>query len=129
MFPVTISRILHSFDLDICGACFNSKRVFISFACLQALNTGYTTCYAMPLTPSQMMRRVPRLHKYQQRGFNILCPQQFDIDAFLATPIENCSEFQPERAYRFRRRHFGDNCDSFSIQKQFCNHYNIELNL
>ncbi|CAF4452892.1 unnamed protein product, partial [Adineta steineri] len=34
--PITISRILHSFDLDICAAAFNSNEVIISFSCLQA---------------------------------------------------------------------------------------------
>ncbi|CAF1663489.1 unnamed protein product [Rotaria magnacalcarata] len=121
MIPITISRMLHSFDLDICGAAFNSQKVIISFSCLQALNSGHTTCYCIPVTPSQFMRRVPRLYKYQQRGFNILCPHQFDINKFLATRIEDCKESQPQRTYRFQRRFFGDNCDSFCIQKSFAN--------
>ncbi|CAF3265137.1 unnamed protein product [Rotaria socialis] len=125
MIPITISRMLHSFDLDICGAAFNSQKVIISFSCLQALNSGHTTCYCIPVTPSQFMRRVPRLYKYQQRGFNILCPHQFDINKFLATCIEDCKESQPERTYRFQRRFFGDNCDSFCIQKKFCEHYRL----
>ncbi|CAF2066982.1 unnamed protein product [Rotaria magnacalcarata] len=125
MIPITISRMLHSFDLDICGAAFNSQKVIISFSCLQALNSGHTTCYCIPVTPSQFMRRVPRLYKYQQRGFNILCPHQFDINKFLATRIEDCKESQPERTYRFQRRFFGDNCDSFCIQKKFCEHYRL----
>ena len=80
---------------------------------------------AVPVSTSQFMRRILRLHKYQQRGYNILCPHEFDINQFLGTSIENCKETRPERIYRFRRRHFGDNCDSFSIQKQFCEHYKL----
>ena len=76
----------------------------------------------MPTSSSQYVRRATRLLKYQQRGFNILYPKQFDINAFLFTAIEHCKETQPERIYRFRREHFGDNCDDFSIQKQFCEH-------
>ncbi|CAF1239886.1 unnamed protein product [Rotaria sp. Silwood1] len=125
LYPITVSRILHSFDLDICACAFDSKRVLISFSCLQALNSGHTTCYAMPVTNSQYMRRVPRLLKYQQRGFNILCPKEFDINAFLTTSIENCNESQFERTYRFRRRHFGDNHDSFCLQKKFCEHHSL----
>lgn len=120
-----ISQIIHSFDLDVCAAAFNSKQVIISFACLQALNSGHTTCYAIPTSSSQYMRRVPRLLKYQQRGFNILYPKQFDINAFLATSIQDCKETEPERIYRFRRERFGDNCDDFSIQKQFCEYYQL----
>ncbi|CAF3420621.1 unnamed protein product [Rotaria socialis] len=120
-----ISRIIHSFDLDICAAAFNSKKVIISFACLQALNSDFTTCYAVPFSTSKFTRRAPRLYKYQQRGFNILIPQQFDINKFLATPVEDCKEARPEQIYRFRRTHFGDNCDSFSIQKKFCEYYNL----
>lgn len=123
--PITISRIIHSFDLDICAAAFNSKTVTISFSCLQALNSGHATCYAVPISTSQFMRRVPRLYKYQQRGYNILCPHEFDINQFLATSVENCKETQPQRTYRFRRRHFGDNCDSFNMQKQFYQHYKL----
>ncbi|CAF1364317.1 unnamed protein product [Rotaria magnacalcarata] len=123
--PTNISRIIHSFDLDICAAAFNSKKVIISFACLQALNSGFTTCYAVPFSTSEFMKRAPRFYKYQQRGFNILIPQQFDINKFLATPVEDCKETRPEQIYRFRRRHFGDNCDSFSIQKKFCEYYNL----
>ncbi|CAF1196993.1 unnamed protein product [Adineta ricciae] len=120
-----VSQIIHSFDLDVCAAAFNSKQVTISFACLQALNSGHATCYDMPTSSSQYMRRVVRLLKYEQRGFNILYPKQFDINTFLSTPIEDCKETQPERIYRFRRRHFGDNCDHFSIQKQFCEYYRL----
>ncbi|CAF3941131.1 unnamed protein product [Rotaria magnacalcarata] len=109
----------------ICAAAFNSKKVIISFACLQALNSGFTTCYAVPFSTSEFMKRAPRFYKYQQRGFNILIPQQFDINKFLATPVEDCKETRPEQIYRFRRRHFGDNCDSFSIQKKFCEYYNL----
>ncbi|CAF3744645.1 unnamed protein product [Rotaria socialis] len=123
--PLTISRIIHFFDLDICAAAFNSKRVIISFSCLQALNTGHTICYAIPRNPSQFMRRVLRFHKYQQRGFNILCAHEFDIKAFLTTAVENCNESRPERLYRFRRQHFGDNCDTFSLQKKFCEYYKL----
>lgn len=120
---INISKILYSFDLDICATAFNAKQVIISFACLQALNSGHTTCYAIPKSPSEFMRRVPRLSKYQHRGFNILCPKEFNINAFLATSIEDCKETRSERLYRFRRRHFGDNCDSFELQKTFCENY------
>ncbi|CAF3664266.1 unnamed protein product [Rotaria socialis] len=58
--PLTISQIIHSFNLDIGAAAFNSKQVIISFSCLQALNTGHTICYAIPHNPSQFMRRVLR---------------------------------------------------------------------
>jgi hypothetical protein len=122
---INISQIIHSFDLDVCAAAFNSKEVIISFACLQALNTGHTTCYAMPTSPSQYMRRVTRVLKYQRRGFNILYPKEFNINAFLSTRIEDCTEIRPERIYRFRRQHFGDNCDSFSMQKKFCEYYHL----
>ncbi|CAF1159207.1 unnamed protein product [Rotaria sordida] len=124
----TISRIIHSFDLDICAAAFNSKQVIISFSCLQALNSGHATCYALPISSSEFVRRVSRLFKYQQRGFNILCPKEFDINAFLATAVEDCKEIRSERIYRFRRQHFGDNCGSFSIQRNSVNII-IEINL
>ncbi|CAF1368428.1 unnamed protein product [Rotaria magnacalcarata] len=123
--PISISRILHFFDLDICAAAFNSKTVTMTFSCLQALNSGHTTCYAVPLSTSEIMRRVPRIYKYQQRGYNILCPHEFNINEFLATPVENCKESRPERTYRFRRQQFGDNCDTFALQKQFCQHYKL----
>ncbi|CAF1119893.1 unnamed protein product [Rotaria sordida] len=123
----TISRIIHSFDLDICAAAFNSKQVIISFSCLQALNSGHATCYALPISSSEFVRRVSRLFKYQQRGFNILCPKEFDINAFLATAVEDCKEIRSERIYRFRRQHFGDNCGSFSIQRNSVNII-IEIN-
>jgi len=122
---INISQILYSFDLDVCAATFNSKQIIVSFACLQALNPGHTICYAMPTSPSQYMRRVPRLLEHQQRGFNILYPKQFDMNTFLFTRIEDCKETRLERIYRFRRRHFGDNCDCFSIQKQFCEYYRL----
>jgi hypothetical protein len=109
----------------VCAAAFNSRQVIISFGCLQALNSGHTTCYAIPISPSEFMRRVPRLYKYQQRGFHILCPKEFDINAFLATAVEDCKEIRSERIYRFQRQHFGDNCDSFSIQKKFCEYYGL----
>ena len=121
----SISRIIHSFDLDICAAAFDSTKVIISFSCLQALNSGHTVCYAIPKTPSEFMRRVSRLVKYQRRGFNILCPRDFDINAFLATRVEDCKEIRSERMYRFRRQHFGDNCDAFLIQKKFCEYFNL----
>ena len=123
--PITISRILHSFDLDICSAALHDKQVIISFSCLQAFNSGHTVCYAMPKSQSEFMRRVLRFFKYQKRGFNILCPKQFDINALLATCVEDCNELRPERLYRFRRQHFGDNCDSFEIQKKFCEYYKL----
>jgi hypothetical protein len=122
---ITISQILHSFDLDVCAAAFNSKQVIISFSCLQALNSGHTTCYAIPISPSEFMRTSARLYKYQKRGFNILCPKDFDINAFLSTAVEDCKEIRPQRIYQFRRQHFGDNCDSFSMQKTFCEYYNL----
>ncbi|CAF2714353.1 unnamed protein product [Rotaria sp. Silwood2] len=111
-------------DIDLLFLKQNS-RLFKTADCLQALNSGHTTCYAMPVTTSQYMRRVSRLLKYQQRGFNILCPEEFDINAFLATSIEHCNESQLEKMYRFRRRHFNDNYDSFCLQKKFCKHYNL----
>jgi hypothetical protein len=122
---ITISKILHSFDLDICSAGLHNRQVIISFSCLQALNSGHTTCYAMPKSRSEFMRRVPRLFKYQKRGYNILCPKEFNINSLLATSIEDCNEARPERLYRFRRRHFGENCDSFAIQKKFCEYYKL----
>ncbi|CAF3928757.1 unnamed protein product [Adineta steineri] len=122
--PTSISRIIHSFDLDICAAAFNSKEVIISFSCLQALNSGHTTCYDVPISASEFIRKAQRLVKYQQRGFNILCPKEFDINAYLATAVEDCKEIQSARIYRFRRCKFGDNCDSFFLQKKFCEYYN-----
>ncbi|CAF3352705.1 unnamed protein product [Rotaria sp. Silwood2] len=111
-------------DIDLLFLKQNS-RLFKTADCSQALNSGHTTCYAMPVTTSQYTRRVSLLLKYQQRGFNILCPKEFDINSFLATSIEHCNESQPERMYRFRRRHFGDNYDSFCLQKKLCEHYNL----
>jgi hypothetical protein len=122
---INISQIIHSFDLDVCAAAFNSKQVIISFGCLQALNSAHTTCYAIPTSPSQYMRRATRFLKYQRRGFNILCPKEFNIDAFLSTRIEDCAEIRPERIYRFRRQHFGENCDSFCMQTKFCEYYHL----
>ncbi|CAF1459703.1 unnamed protein product [Adineta steineri] len=119
--PITISRILHSFDLDICAAAFNSNKVIISFSCLQALNSGYTTSYDIPISPSKFIKRATRFHKYQQRGFNILCPKDFDIDTFLNTIVKDCKQIPSERTYRSRTQQFGDNCDSFSVQKSFVN--------
>ncbi len=116
---------MHAFDLDVCGAAFNSKQVTITYACLQALNSGYATCYAIPKSPSEIMRRVSRLYKYQQRGYNFLCPKEFDINAFMNTAIEDCRETRSARMYRFRKRQFGDNCDSFEVQKKFCEYYNL----
>ncbi|CAF1496933.1 unnamed protein product [Adineta steineri] len=121
--PTSISQIIHSFDLDICAAAFNSKEVIISFSCLQALNSGHTTCYDVPISASEFIRKAQRLVKYQQRGFNILCPKEFDVDAYLATAVEDCKEIQSARIYRFRRYKFGDNCDSFFLQKKFCENY------
>ncbi|CAF1475053.1 unnamed protein product [Adineta steineri] len=121
--PTSISRIIHSFDLDICAAAFNSKEVIISFSCLQALNSGHTTCYDVPISASEFIRKAQRLVKYQQRGFNILCPKEFDINAYLDTAVEDCKELQSARIYRFRRHKFGDNCDSFFLQKKFCENY------
>ena len=121
----TISQIMHSFDLDICAAAFNSKKVFISFGCLQSLNTGYTTCFALSNSSADFVKRATRLAKYQQRGFNILCPNGFHISAFLATHIENAQETRRERTYRFRKGHFGDNCDCFEVQRKFCEHFGL----
>ncbi|CAF1450442.1 unnamed protein product [Adineta steineri] len=121
--PTSISQIIHSFDLDICAAAFNSKEVIISFSCLQALNSDHTTCYDVPISASQFIRKAQRLVKYQQRGFNIQCPKEFDINAYLATAVEDCREIQSARIYRFRRYKFGDNCDLFFLQKKFCEYY------
>ncbi|UJR13047.1 hypothetical protein I4U23_000073 [Adineta vaga] len=96
---ISISQIFHSFDLDVCAAAFNSKEVIISFACLQALNTDHTTCYAMPTSPSQYMRGVTRVLKYQRRGFNILYPKEFNMNAFLSTRIEDCRDVRCQRQY------------------------------
>jgi len=111
--------------LDICSLAFNSKQVIISFSCLQALNSGSATCYTIPLVSSEFMRRVPRLYKYQQRGFNILCPKTFHITDFLSTSVEECKETRCERIYRFRRQQFGENCDVYSMQKKFCDYYEL----
>ncbi|CAF1364737.1 unnamed protein product [Adineta steineri] len=119
----TISQIIHSFDLDICAAAFNSKEVIISFSCLQALNTGHSTCYDIPISTSDFVKRAIRLYKYQQRGFNILCPKEFNIDAFLNTTVEDCKQNGFEQIYLFRKKQFGNSCDSFSIQKKFCEYY------
>ncbi|CAF4103243.1 unnamed protein product, partial [Adineta steineri] len=105
--PITISRILHSFDLDICAAAFNSNEVIISFSCLQALKSGYTTCYDIPISPSKFVKRAIRFHKYQQRGFSILCPKDFDVDAFFNTIVKDCKQIPSERTYRFRTQQFG----------------------
>ena len=120
-----ISTILHSFDLDVCAAAFNSMEVIISFGCLQALNTGYTTCHANLHSPSEFMKRATRLSKYQRRGFNILCPKGFNIDTFLATNIEDCKETRRQRSYRFQTGQFGSNCDCFEMQKQFCEYFEL----
>lgn len=121
--PITISRILHSFDLDICSIALHNRKVIMSFSCLQALNSGHTTCYATPIVPSQFMRKVLRFSKYQRKGFNVLFPKEFNISTFCNTNIENCNETQPEKTYRFRRAQFGENCDSFKMQKTFCEYY------
>lgn len=118
-----ISSIIHSFDLDICAAAFNSKQVIISFGCLQALNTGYTTCYTNLHTKSEFIKRAIRLSKYQRRGFNFLFPKGFDVNEFLMTVVEDCKETQSERLYRFRRGRFGDNCDCFNVQKRFFEYF------
>ena len=122
---INISKIIHSFDLDICAAAFNSKQVLISFSCLQSLNTGYTTCYALSNSSADFVRRAMRLAKYQQRGFNFLCPNGFHLVTFLATNIQNCQETQQERMYHFEKGHFGDNCDCFEVQKKFCERFGL----
>jgi hypothetical protein len=123
---VNIWRILYSFDLDVCGAGFNWSKVTISFACLQALNSGHTTCYATRVIPSDLMIRVSRLYKSQQGGLNIQCPNEFDTSAFLWTSLQDCNEIRPKRLYRFRRERFGDNCDAYSIQKRFWSYCQIK---
>ena len=122
---VNISQILHSFDLDICAAAFNSRQVIITCACLQALNSGCSTCYAMSNSSSKFVKRMTRLYKYQLRGYNILCPKDFDINTFINAAIEDCSETQSARSYRFRRQQFGENCDSFELQRKFCQYYKL----
>ena len=124
MSSITISRIVHSFDLDICGAAFDSKQVIISFACLQALTTGHSTYYAMSNVRSKSMKQVRRLHKYQQRGYNILCPKTFDLHTFLITPLDNDSNLSVH-SYPSRKNYFGHNCDYFGAQKQFCEYYGL----
>jgi hypothetical protein len=66
-----------------------------------------------------------RLYKYQLRGYNILCPKDFDINGFFNKAIEDCKETALERTYRFQRRQFGENCDSFELQKKFCEFYQL----
>lgn len=122
---INTSQILHSFDLDICAAAFDSKEVIVTYACLQALNSGFSTCYAFSSSRSKCVTRTIRSKKYLQRGYNILCPKEFHIQAFMNTPIEDCTENQYERMYRFRRRQFGENCDSFGLQEKFCQCYNL----
>ncbi|CAF3625967.1 unnamed protein product [Rotaria socialis] len=125
MQPISISRILHAFDLDICSVAFDSKTIITTFVGIQALNTGHATCYTVPISKSHYMRRVPRYRKYLQRGFNIIFPTEFDTNTLYNTIIEDCKENTTERTYRFRRKNFGDNCDSFFIQKRFCEKYNL----
>lgn len=123
--PINVSRIIHSFDLDICSAAFDSNQISITFGCLQALNSGHTTCCSLPASPSQFMSRASRFLKYQQRGFNVLCPKQFNLQAFLSTDVKQCNESHAQRSYRFYRTFFGVNCDSFSMQEKFCEYYNL----
>lgn len=123
--PITISRVIHSFDLDICSAAFNSKDVIISFACMQALSTGHSTYYAMSNNRNKLIRQLRRLYKYHQRGYNILCPKNFDLQHFLSTSIENPNANAEQQSYSSHRQYFGDNCDFFQVQKRFCEHYGL----
>ena len=111
--------------MDICGAAFNSKEVIVSFACLQALNSGYTTCYVTPKFQSEYTRPLLRLSKYIKRGFNILFPKEFNLSAFLSTKVEDCREDPLENFYRFRTGRFGENCDYYAIQKKFCENFKL----
>ncbi len=122
---VNISRIIHSFDIDICACAFDSKRVLISFGCLQALNTGFTTYCAMSDNETDMMKRVYRLRKYIRRGYNILFPKNCDINTFINTTIRNCDQNQTETSLIFCKKYFGNNYDFYRMQKQFCEHYGL----
>lgn len=115
---VSIENYLMAFDLDVVQLCYDGDRVLSTWAAINALSSGTFLCYCLSRNINKLGRTALRLSKYIRRGFTFLYPHQFPMAQFLELESGSCNNpsFVDHSSINFQ---FGQNNDSFDIQKQF----------
>ena len=114
----SIENYLMAFDLDVVQSCYDGTRVLSTWAAINALSSGTFLCYCLSRDMTKLGKTAIRLSKYIRRGFTFLYPHQFPMAQFLALPSGLCND--PQFFYHSSMNYqFGQNNDSFDIQKQF----------
>jgi hypothetical protein len=66
-------------DQDCCQIGFNGKNVLVTHSFIQSLNTGTMMNYHLKSEDELSFQADFRIQKYISRGFNFLCPNQFEF--------------------------------------------------